>query len=351
MGTLDLNIETKKEKKQYTNFTCINTNSRSLCPKINSLIDTIDELDASMAVVTETWLMDGQTLEEDKQDLLLGAGLSLICKNRPPDSRGVSYGGVALFFKEELCSFKEVRFDNPQNFEILAAIGSIQGHSRKVAVVACYMPPNYTTARATACFNYIEEIIIELKRRLKDPYLVISGDFNQWDLQSALQEFRDLNKIDGGATRGSRLIDRTFTNFEDITEASTLTPLQTDEEDGPVRSSDHRTCFYTARLRRKERYKWLSYSYRYNNHDSEKLFAELLISKDWPKLVQLPTPDAKTNLYQSEINNAIETFFPLRTIKRRNIDPPWINPRRINITPFNRAQGEESVQGKRWQDG
>ena len=31
-------------------------------------------------------------------------------------------------------------------------------------------------------------------------------------------------------------------------------------------------------------------------------------------------------MYQSEIKWAVESFFPLRTMKRRNIDPPWISP-------------------------
>ena len=122
-------------------MTFVNTNARSLCPKINSLIDTIEELDASFAVVTETWLADGVTLEEDKQDLLLGAGLSMICKNRRPDSRGRSYGGVALLFKEGECCFKQIDLDNPDSFEVLIAVGTVQGLTRKVAVVACYVPP------------------------------------------------------------------------------------------------------------------------------------------------------------------------------------------------------------------
>ena len=108
-----------KEKNEYIDLTFINTNARSVCPKINSLIDNIEELDAAFAVLTETWLADGKTLEEDKQDLLLGAGLSLLCKNRKPDHRGVAYGGVGLFFKEDLCNFTQLNLDNPGNFEVL----------------------------------------------------------------------------------------------------------------------------------------------------------------------------------------------------------------------------------------
>lgn len=81
----------------------------------------------------------------------------------------------------------------------------------------------------------------------------------------------------------------------------------------------------TAAIRRKDRYRWLSYSYRYNNEESRKLFGDSIIEKDWSQLLQTPTSDAKAELYQSKINWAIETFFPLRTTKRRSIDPPWIN--------------------------
>ena len=57
--------------------------------------------------------------------------------------------------------------------------------------------------------------MIKVKRRYTDPYLVIMGDFNQWDLAGALSNFGDLAEAHGLATRGSRSIDRVFTNFGD----------------------------------------------------------------------------------------------------------------------------------------
>ena len=272
-----------------------------MCPKINSLIDNIEELDAAFAVVTETWLADGKTLEEDKQDLLLGAGLSLLCKNRKPDHRGVAYGGVGLFFKEDLCNFTQLNLDNPGNFEVLPTVGTISGLTRKVAVLACYIPPTYAVARANECLDYIEELVIELKRRLKDPIIVVTGDFNQWPIDAALEEFRDIKERAAGPTRGTRTIDRTFTNLETVKEAGVLNPLQTDD-DGHVRQSDHRVFYLTASIRRKERYRWLSYSYRYNNEDSSRKFGEWLAQKDWAELVQLPGSDAKAERYQEELN-------------------------------------------------
>ena len=302
----------------------MNTNARSICPKINSLIDTINELDAAAAIVTETWLADGETLEEDRQDLLLGSGISMLYKNRPRDSRGAAYGGVALFFKDDICNFKEVTTAGGDGYEVLTTVGNMRGHPRRVVVVAAYIPPNYTTIRAHGCIDYINGIIIEMKRRYKDPYIIVSGDFNQWPIQQAVEDFLDIKETAAGPTRGTRTIDRTFSNLDNIIGAGTLNPLQTDGE-GPLRESDHRICYVSAKINKKERYKWLNYSYRYKSPEACEEFGRWLANKNWDAVINAVGSDRKADIYQSEVVAAVEAIFPLRTIKRKNIDPPWIN--------------------------
>lgn len=41
-------------------LTVLNANARSLTPKIESLADCMYEIEASIAIVTETWLQDGE---------------------------------------------------------------------------------------------------------------------------------------------------------------------------------------------------------------------------------------------------------------------------------------------------
>ena len=60
----------------------INTNARSLCPKIDSLVDCITETDTQIAVVSETWLQSGTQLNHKIEDLALGSGLGMTCRNR-----------------------------------------------------------------------------------------------------------------------------------------------------------------------------------------------------------------------------------------------------------------------------
>ena len=225
--------------------------------------------------------------------------------------------GSAFFYCQDKIKFKEVVYDNGDSYEVLVAARSLTGHSRKIVVVCCYIPPNYSTSRANGCLEYIGSIVADIKGRHKDPYIVVSGDFNQWDLGLALEEF-NLRESSNGPTRGTRVIDRTFTNFEEVMEVGTLSPLQADDGQS---ESDHRVCYLTARLKRRAMFKWLSYKYRYNNEASAVKLGEWLAIKDWSPMDSLEGSDRKAENYQDELLWAIETFFPLISMRRRSTDP------------------------------
>ena len=123
-------------------MTVINTNARSLCPKISSLIDCFTDLTAEVGVVTETGLTDGDSLDKEVEDLMLGTELQMIYRNREANTRGFSHGGVAIIYKEALLNMRQVKIHNPKKFEVLLTQGTIKGSARKIVVIACYAPPN-----------------------------------------------------------------------------------------------------------------------------------------------------------------------------------------------------------------
>ena len=63
-------------------FNYIVTNARSLAPKMRSAIENFNELDLSLAIITESWLKDGKRLEECVGDLEMGENIRMIHKNR-----------------------------------------------------------------------------------------------------------------------------------------------------------------------------------------------------------------------------------------------------------------------------
>ena len=222
----DLSVEDDDNDKNIVPLTIINTNARSLCPKISSLIDCFTDLRASVGIITETWFSDGEALERDIENLSMGAGLAMICRNRPANNRGFSHGGVAVVYRESAIKMTNIRLHNPGEYEVLCCTGILRGSGKRLVEVACYIPPNYTVQRGRGCMEFITGVTMEMKRRYDDPMLLLAGDFNQWKVEGHLMDFPDIQEHDVGETRGSHRIDRIFSNFHGLVEAGTVPPLE-----------------------------------------------------------------------------------------------------------------------------
>ena len=99
-------------------------------------------------------------------------------------------------------------------------------------MIAAYIPPNYPVSRGRACIDYIEELLVEVKRRINDPFIILGGDFNQWPAEESIAEFADFSEIQVGSTRGDRAIDRFFSNMgRSIDSSGSVPPLDADSGD------------------------------------------------------------------------------------------------------------------------
>ena len=283
-------------------------------------------MDAKIGVITETWLADSEGLDEDIEHLVLGAGLRMIYRNRETNARGFAHGGVCIAFKNSECSLKEMKLHNPGKYEVVVVTGNIKGCRRKLAVIGCYLPPNYPVGRGKAGLDFLAGAVSEVKRRLDDPMVIVAGDFNQWDVARALKDFPDLREAPVGNTRGDRSIDRIFLNVGHDS-AGTVPPLETDvdPETGNTRKSDHLIAHVTATVERVPKTEMLTYTYRYYNAESESLFREWLASMTWDELHREPTSNGKGGIYQREVTAAQNRFFPEITVKRKASEPPWFN--------------------------
>ena len=117
-------------KKKENMLTIINTNARSLCPKLDSLVNCFTELTADVSIITETWMRDGPELEELVSDFKKATGWACIAKNRQANlNTGVVHGGIAVFYRTSVASFKKIDIDVGE-FEILLVVGTLAGSSR-----------------------------------------------------------------------------------------------------------------------------------------------------------------------------------------------------------------------------
>ena len=111
-------------------------------------------------------------------------------------------------------------------------------------------------SRGRGCLEFIQDLVIKMKRKYSSPYIVVGGDFNQWAIDDALVDFEDIKEAEVGPTRGDRCLDRLFVNFP-VTEAGTAPPLETDDSQ---RRSDHLIAYLEAELERASTFQWITYT-------------------------------------------------------------------------------------------
>ena len=149
---------------------------------------------------------------------------------------------------------------------------------------------------------------------------MIGGAFNQWAAESAVVEFPDISEVLVGPTRGYRAIDRIFTNMgRSLGSSGTVPPLETDNS-----TSDHRIVYASFSLPRHQTFEWVTYSYRLLTEEAKQDFGRWIVQQHWEEVLAAAGPDSKVDLFQETIDAAMDVFFPIRTVRRKSTDPPWM---------------------------
>ena len=288
---------------------------------MESLADCFDELGGDLAIVTETWLQDGN-LENQAIDTAGEHGLNSFTLNRATvAANGRQYGGVAIFSRAASSKLEVVNIANPENFEVLCVAGKIAKVREKIVAIAAYIPPNYTRVKAEACLEYVADVIAEAKRRYDSPLIVVGGDWNQWRAEHILADHNDLSEVPHGPTRGDRKIDRLFVNFSrTIIESDTLAPL----DDGSGRESDHKISYLKAALEAPSEKK-VSYRYRHYTDDGARCFQEWIAGHSFAEVYSETDVNSQLSAFLTTMGKKMDQFFPYKSTVRRERDPPWIN--------------------------
>jgi hypothetical protein len=96
--------------------------------------------------------------------------------------------------------------------------------------------------------QFIIDLAHEGKRTRRDPEIVVTGDFNQFEIDRALRDHLDVKEVKIGPTRGTRSIDRFFSTYKSrVVEKNVIAPLQPDKGSAGA-DSDHCVTFFKAEL-------------------------------------------------------------------------------------------------------
>ena len=289
---------------------------------MESIADCMSELEADVAVVTETWIQD-QAVEDTLIDIAGEHGLSAFFLNRKDiAANGRQYGGVAILSRSASTKFSPLAIPNPDNFEVLAVAGKLNKIKEKVVVIAVYIPPNYPRVKADSCLDYISDVIAESKRRFDSPIITVAGDWNQWNVSRVLDDHPDMSEVEHGPTRAGNKIYKFLVNFSrSVVESDVLPPL----DDGQGRQSDHGVAFFKARFDVLP-VKKVTYRYRHFTEQGAVNFQEWVSGHNFERVYASVDVNESLASFLGDLQGKMNEFFPYKTTSRRESDPPWINP-------------------------
>ena len=333
----------KIKKRKTTEFSYAFTNARSLAPKIGSLIDAFEEL--GLLVITESWLKVGKDLRDAIADLDGGASIGMVMRNRLSRRKRTAGGGVAVAFNKNRITLKPLP-SRVENCEILMTSGKLCGLSRKLVVIAAYIPPRTRAAGRDKFVDVLSRCIGQAKQDLNDPLILVAGDFNRFDVVPAVADYPDVQFLITPPTRGVATIDLAASNFNDsVTSINVRPPLETECR---TKQSDHNVIQVTVEIGNSDRFTKETYWKRNKTKKGMKKAAVLIKTFDWTHLFASNDAEEKARILVDSVDNIMEECFPMKKYTTKSSDDPWITPFILSKIRSRKRMFEKDHRGERW---
>ena len=275
----------------------------------------MQELDLNAFLITETFLTDRRETKKKIKDFKNEHGLEFFSKNR---GSNIARGGAAILTDKRRGTFSPFE-PFKTRFETVAAAGSIHGYKRKMVIVCSYMPPGMVGS--LDCLEEIVGLVNQAKIAYPDPFIVVGGDFNEFDPPPIIHACNDMRVAKSPPTREDRKIDIILTNFDSkITESSALEPLS--DHDG--RLSDHNLMFFRAQLPKRTLGKWINITRRKYTPEAELAMGEWLAQQDWRDVLSKEGADLKEKELSKLLEAQLDKEMPLQTFRAKSDEKPWM---------------------------
>ncbi|XP_078585796.1 uncharacterized protein LOC144867616 [Branchiostoma floridae x Branchiostoma japonicum] len=230
------------------------------------------------------------------------------------DKRG---GGVAVYVKQQIMSRHMTEYDVPDGLECAWIWTRPRRLPRPLsAIIVCgvYFPPS--SPNGDLLIDHLLTVSDKIRGKHPDCGIAILGDFNRLDT-SGLCRGTVMSQVVRNNTRGNAMLDLIVTNMKNEYHPPTVLP--------PVGLSDHLSVLWSP----KEEHVRIKPTVKHIRHLSEQdlfEFGRWATTHDWSEVYNASGTTAKANAFHATLEDAIATFFPIKTIKTLSSDKPWITP-------------------------
>ena len=143
------------------------------------------------------------------------------------------------------------------------------------------------------------------------------GDFNNLDISDLLTD-HDLNQIICEPTRGSAILDLVITNLQQFYKKPLiLAPVGTSDHSVVNWCPDDSSCRPRGKVIKRQR--------RFFPQSQLAAFGRWLTSLDWNSVSSEGSVEELVSDFTARITQAMDTFFPIQTVKLHSNDKPWMS--------------------------
>ena len=323
------------------------TNARSLYPKPDNLKTLLTELGIEIAIVSETWERERESLET----LLKLQNYKIISyKRQKRKANKKPGGGAGIIYNENRFEISKLEVPVPSGVEAAWSLVKPKEESKikKIAVCSLYVSP--TSKFKTKTIDHLVETIHLLRSQHDNEIsFLLAGDLNQLNINKILECYGCLKQIVTEGTRKSAILENIITDLQGLYHPPTcLPPLEVD--DGKAgKDSDHNVILlapinqpHQGPPRKKKTIRT-----RPLPESQIKIFGKFMTEHKWEEVFETLDVDSKVENFHNTILEKLNTFFPVKTTTISSLDKKWMSPelkqmqRRIQREFFKRRKNKK----------
>ncbi len=288
------------------------TNLRSVNNKIDEVSAKVKDLSPDIAVFTETWL------DSTYPDSSLNIDGYTVCRK----DRNRHGGGIMCYISDvyqyNLILASHVPCLSACDTEFLCISFSVI----PLLVICVYHPFWNSPSRSAECLtcisNIIDHVHVNSSFDAHKLRVILCGDFNGLSHHyDEITRVTQLKPVVASSTRGQNILDQIFVSFPFCDNPKILPP---------VGKSDHAVVFWRFG-NRSSRGSVRKVCFRKVTSSGRALFSSVMVNTDWLSLVK---SESDLNSCAALLLNCLYALFdfcfPMRTVRMRSTDPPWMRP-------------------------
>jgi hypothetical protein len=306
--------------------TVINLNARSVYNKVDEFCCLVEQYEADVVVMCETWERQNLTLDQ----IINIENFKIITNVVQRTNAG---GKTAIFVNEDKYFVKEI-CPNPITVPIgVEAVWTLimpksrdtDKQFKQIVIGSIYSKPN--SRKKSVLIDHICETFHFLRGQYgSDLHFLIAGDTNEMKLDSILDISSDIKQVVTDPTRGTKMLDPVFTTMSKYYQTPKIKPPLDNDPDNNGRPSDHKIVllqpisnlsFVPGRTKKNIVYRPLPQS------GIERL-GNWVQSQDWEDVYRAVSAHEKAEVFHNQLIEKLNECLPEKTLCVSSDDKPWV---------------------------